>query len=84
MVECEFEKMSVGQSRTVVLIDTWWNVNEKCKKYFCFIMDVLIDTWWNVNLDEIMLRLAHDTVLIDTWWNVNITETTIISTITKF
>ena len=27
MVECEFEKMSVGQSRTVVLIDTWWNVN---------------------------------------------------------
>ena len=47
-------------------------------------MDVLIDTWWNVNLDEIMLRLAHDTVLIDTWWNVNITETTIISTITKF
>ena len=71
------------QTRTV-LIDTWWNVNEKCKKYFCFIMDVLIDTWWNVNLDEIMLRLAHDTVLIDTWWNVNITETTIISTITKF
>ena len=49
MVECEFEKMSVGQSRTVVLIDTWWNVN----LYEIFVpglfINVLIDTWWNVN-----------------------------------
>ena len=84
MVEGERDYICLLQQTRTVLIDTWWNVNEKCKKYFCFIMDVLIDTWWNVNLDEIMLRLAHDTVLIDTWWNVNITETTIISTITKF
>ena len=84
MVECECNWFMSICPGICVLIDTWWNVNEKCKKYFCFIMDVLIDTWWNVNLDEIMLRLAHDTVLIDTWWNVNITETTIISTITKF
>ena len=35
MVECEFEKMSVGQSRTVVLIDTWWNVNSVPEKGIC-------------------------------------------------
>ena len=35
MVECEFEKMSVGQSRTVVLIDTWWNVNSVPEKGLC-------------------------------------------------
>ena len=32
---------------SIVLIDTWWNVNE----YFGDTLQspVLIDTWWNVN-----------------------------------
>ena len=33
----------------LVLIDTWWNVNEAGKKTNEEIAFVLIDTWWNVN-----------------------------------
>ena len=34
---------------TIVLIDTWWNVNCMHTKGFIKILPVLIDTWWNVN-----------------------------------
>ena len=36
---------------TVVLIDTWWNVNSDLQYYNVRKIRVLIDTWWNVNLD---------------------------------
>ena len=56
---------------SLVLIDTWWNVN------FPRLIDVfndkkvLIDTWWNVNIYLDHLYTFQNTVLIDTWWNVN-------------
>ena len=34
---------------TSVLIDTWWNVNEKFVQWWDDDEVVLIDTWWNVN-----------------------------------
>ena len=49
MVECECNSLDSTVITTVVLIDTWWNVNAK---YYTFDIDkplVLIDTWWNVN-----------------------------------
>ena len=33
----------------LVLIDTWWNVNELEKLHNLWKSVVLIDTWWNVN-----------------------------------
>ena len=35
----------------LVLIDTWWNVNNILNLRFQCIKAVLIDTWWNVNDD---------------------------------
>ena len=32
-----------------VLIDTWWNVNQRNTTSVIFDHKVLIDTWWNVN-----------------------------------
>ena len=34
-----------------VLIDTWWNVNEKFVQWWDDEEVVLIDTWWNVNVE---------------------------------
>ena len=34
---------------SLVLIDTWWNVNLKYKFQSHLSNTVLIDTWWNVN-----------------------------------
>ena len=34
----------------MVLIDTWWNVNEYPTGSIYWGAAVLIDTWWNVNL----------------------------------
>ena len=36
-----------------VLIDTWWNVNDKRKQPGYWLGKVLIDTWWNVNNTDI-------------------------------
>ena len=33
----------------LVLIDTWWNVNNFSTVSTVFVLPVLIDTWWNVN-----------------------------------
>ena len=33
----------------IVLIDTWWNVNQLNVDNFFVVYNVLIDTWWNVN-----------------------------------
>ena len=36
----------------VVLIDTWWNVNDMILSVGQYVDNVLIDTWGNVNLSE--------------------------------
>ena len=49
MVECEFFIFNVYISYTLVLIDTWWNVNWEKDLFVDGFAKVLIDTWWNVN-----------------------------------
>ena len=36
-------------AHTLVLIDTWWNVNTAVTYSDGYFGKVLIDTWWNVN-----------------------------------
>ena len=56
---------------SIVLIDTWWNVNVIDARRGFLNEKVLIDTWWNVNSELVsQLEYIHE-VLIDTWWNVN-------------
>ena len=55
----------------LVLIDTWWNVNEWLTAYNEHSASVLIDTWWNVNINVEEPPEWLVAVLIDTWWNVN-------------
>ena len=50
MVECESFISCLDVTNGVVLIDTWWNVNDKCVIYSVDDYIVLIDTWWNVNV----------------------------------
>ena len=71
MVECELYPRTLAILRIKVLIDTWWNVNDKPRSIFRSWSFVLIDTWWNVNLFLSLLLIKISTVLIDTWWNVN-------------
>ena len=49
MVECELEQYRKEFELKMVLIDTWWNVNERMLVRFEVLLTVLIDTWWNVN-----------------------------------
>ena len=55
----------------LVLIDTWWNVNQSTSTKEFVNVAVLIDTWWNVNLGNGTQIGTTIGVLIDTWWNVN-------------
>ena len=50
MVECEFKTGLTTVASSIVLIDTWWNVNVVGAGIAIFRKFVLIDTWWNVNL----------------------------------
>ena len=49
MVECESRFLNQIFYHFLVLIDTWWNVNEWLTAYNEHSASVLIDTWWNVN-----------------------------------
>ena len=49
MVECECLTSRKEFKCSLVLIDTWWNVNRDHPIAFSFDVYVLIDTWWNVN-----------------------------------
>ena len=60
--------------RFLVLIDTWWNVNQGNTNSSPRSFFVLIDTWWNVNTLRSPDAKTDSTVLIDTWWNVNISN----------
>ena len=50
MVECELSRVYYRKRSEAVLIDTWWNVNDKRKQPGYWLGKVLIDTWWNVNI----------------------------------
>ena len=71
MVECESRTSFHFRSRLIVLIDTWWNVNqsfgeEQLKEAFRF-NRYMVEC-------ECIKRTNTRTgseVLIDTWWNVN-------------
>ena len=56
---------------SLVLIDTWWNVNSRQQLSYFPEQFVLIDTWWNVNPYTSNENAIGWSVLIDTWWNVN-------------
>ena len=56
---------------SMVLIDTWWNVNSDKLPSWLTLDTVLIDTWWNVNEEKLSDTILVYRVLIDTWWNVN-------------
>ena len=49
MVECELDFCYNFVFFLMVLIDTWWNVNNCVRNFFLIFDPVLIDTWWNVN-----------------------------------
>ena len=49
MVECESESSKRSKNTGIVLIDTWWNVNDSARSDAQTSSQVLIDTWWNVN-----------------------------------
>ena len=72
MVECESILTAQQLSEILVLIDTWWNVNQLAEGGVLKKGQVLIDTWWNVNTDSICKWFGIQPVLIDTWWNVNL------------
>ena len=74
MVECESFIQSYRLTENLVLIDTWWNVNEEFTNYLKEAGFVLIDTWWNVNQNVVATQKRKYKVLIDTWWNVNFSE----------
>ena len=52
MVECESIVGNPYLAVFLVLIDTWWNVNEEQVEETEEQVEVLIDTWWNVNSKE--------------------------------
>ena len=76
MVECESFSLIYVRFHSLVLIDTWWNVNKTLDDIYVLLHWVLIDTWWNVNDLYIHLTTFIYLVLIDTWWNVNIRQQT--------
>ena len=49
MVECEYFNLCIILVCWIVLIDTWWNVNDFETEDDSWTNPVLIDTWWNVN-----------------------------------
>ena len=61
----------IGGSEERVLIETYWNVNER-RYISCYrIHVVLIETYWNVNIVTLTKAITELTVLIETYWNVN-------------
>ena len=70
MVECEFICLSSSKGYKCVLIDTWWNVNNRP------LTELRLQSGFNRYMVECefslrTLNAAFITVLIDTWWNVN-------------
>ena len=55
----------------MVLIETYWNVNENAEKVENSTSAVLIETYWNVNECTRKEKCEEHGVLIETYWNVN-------------
>ena len=45
--------------KQLVLIDTWWNVNEAEIAFIHDAKTVLIDTWWNVNTTSFIMSINN-------------------------
>ena len=56
---------------TLVLIETYWNVNFKVIITKEEENEVLIETYWNVNSLSFLVSYRPVSVLIETYWNVN-------------
>ena len=56
---------------TLVLIETYWNVNFCLYSLESILQVVLIETYWNVNVIAMQRTKALGLVLIETYWNVN-------------
>ena len=68
----------------MVLIDTWWNVNDDQILINQGVHTVLIDTWWNVNVNGKGCTREFEIVLIDTWWNVNVIMADFVTDLDEF
>ena len=70
MVECEFFLQLCRKTFILVLIDTWWNVNERIGKIrgkFAGFNRYMVEC--ELSSEDIFFLSLF--VLIDTWWNVN-------------
>ena len=56
----------------LVLISTYWNVNQYGTYISAVVYGVLISTYWNVNSATAKYFNKKVTVLISTYWNVNL------------
>ena len=61
--------------KDLVLIETYWNVNQVLSEQFVNFLFVLIETYWNVNEEDQVLPELLELVLIETYWNVNAEST---------
>ncbi len=55
ILECKFNQVSVLLNAIVVLIETYWNVNEEQGTEEKGAKIVLIETYWNVNSASLAL-----------------------------
>ena len=73
ILECKYMTQDIGFDVLVVLIETYWNVNDFPPLALAYGKVVLIETYWNVN--QVLLHRRQkdpEGVLIETYWNVNI------------
>ena len=55
----------------LILIETYWNVNQYPASPQLLQCIILIETYWNVNTNRIMVQVDVERILIETYWNVN-------------
>ncbi len=56
---------------SLILIETYWNVNVKLLVRLSKPSRILIETYWNVNNKPILKIIISVCILIETYWNVN-------------
>ena len=49
LLECKYIVSEMMNRKMIVLISTYWNVNERMSAYLNTMAKVLISTYWNVN-----------------------------------
>ena len=72
MVECEYHMKLIKGEASLVLIDTWWNVNHYVINRTR--ADAMSFNRYMVECESFSYRILFNpcAVLIDTWWNVNL------------